>query len=290
MPAAFDNTQAAEGLVSQGAETQAVAAFTVSLDEYSGPFDALLGLIAQRKLELTEISLSQITGEFVRYAASLDASRAPDEVSAFIDVASILVEAKSAALLPQDDEGTGDEATMEALRERDLLFARLLQYRAFKEAAGEFRAALAANAGRFPHPARIDPAVAATLPELIRTVSLAGFAAIAARTLANAPATEVATRQLHVPLADLRQQAGIVRDRLRAAGDRVDVTFADLTADAETTGVIVARFMAILAFFKQGLVQFKQDAPFAPLHVRWIMDAESDDDATISAVRPEDFQ
>ena len=150
-----------------GGDAAVSPGFSVELEVYSGPFDALLSMIANRRLELTEVSLSEITEEFLAYVRTLDLARNMEEASAFLDVASVLVEAKSAALLPHDQaDGERDEQSLEALRERDLLFARLLQYRAFKQAAGDFRARLAANAGRFPHPAYVDERVAAMLPEL----------------------------------------------------------------------------------------------------------------------------
>ena len=119
--------------------------FADDLDVYQGPFDLLLGMLANRKLSLAEVSLASITGEFLNYVRTLDFSQGLDQASAFLDVASVLVEAKSAALLPVEDESMRDQASMDALRERDLLFARLLQYRAFKQAGQDFRARLAAN-------------------------------------------------------------------------------------------------------------------------------------------------
>ncbi len=149
-----------ETLVSQQEEVEAAigSGFQVNLEVYSGPFDALLGMIANNKLELTEVSLSSITEEFLAYVRGLDFTKNMDEASAFLDVASILVEAKSVAILPGGEENQHDEQSLEALRERDLLFARLIQYRAYKQAAGDFRARFAANSGRFPHPAYMDEA------------------------------------------------------------------------------------------------------------------------------------
>ena len=242
------------------AEESAVSRFSVDLEVYAGPFDALLSMIANRKLELTEVSLSAITEEFLVYARGLDFTESMDEASAFLDVASILVEAKSAALLPANASGERDEQSMEALRERDLLFARLVQYRAYREA----------NAGRFAHPGAPDASVSALLPELVWTLGVEDLAAIAARVFANAPAEEVSVHQLHVPLVDLQAQSSLVRSRLRGLGEGESMTFAELVADAGQRIEIVARFLAILAFFKQGVVQFKQSGPYAPLHVRWV--------------------
>ncbi|MBS5560137.1 MAG: segregation/condensation protein A, partial [Bifidobacterium longum] len=128
-------------------EESATSGFQVNLEVYSGPFDALLGMIANNKLELTEVSLSSITEEFLTYVRGLDFTKNMDEASAFLDIASILVEAKSVAILPGSEDSQHDEQSLEALRERDLLFARLLQYRAYKQAAGDFRARIAANSG-----------------------------------------------------------------------------------------------------------------------------------------------
>lgn len=254
-------------------EESATSGFQVNLEVYSGPFDALLGMIANNKLELTEVSLSSITEEFLTYVRGLDFTKNMDEASAFLDIASILVEAKSVAILPGSEDSQHDEQSLEALRERDLLFARLLQYRAYKQAAGDFRARIAANSGRFPHPAAMDEGIAAMLPELVWTLTPLELAQLAAQAIANAPASEVSIHQLHVPLVDLRAQSLVVRDRLIAAleskGDQ-SMSFSELTRDCTSRIEVVARFMAVLVFFKQGVLQYQQDGPFAELHLRWV--------------------
>lgn len=254
-------------------EESSTSGFQVNLEVYSGPFDALLGMIANNKLELTEVSLSSITEEFLTYVRGLDFTKNMDEASAFLDIASILVEAKSVAILPGGEDSQHDEQSLEALRERDLLFARLLQYRAYKQAAGDFRARIAANSGRFPHPAAMDEGIAAMLPELVWTLTPLELARLAAQVIANAPASEVSIHQLHVPLVDLRAQSLVVRDRLIAAleskGDQ-SMPFSELTRDCTSRIEVVARFMAVLVFFKQGVLQYQQDGPFAELHLRWV--------------------
>lgn len=254
-------------------EESATSGFRVNLEVYSGPFDALLGMIANNRLELTEVSLSLITEEFLTYVRGLDFTKNMDEASAFLDIASILVEAKSVAILPGGEDSQHDEQSLEVLRERDLLFARLLQYRAYKQAAGDFRARIAANSGRFPHPAAMDEGVAAMLPELVWTLTPLELARLAAQVIANAPASEVSIHQLHVPLVDLRAQSLVVRDRLIAAleskGDQ-SMSFSELTRDCTSRIEVVVRFMAVLVFFKQGVLQYQQDGPFAELHLRWV--------------------
>lgn len=267
-------------------EESATSGFRVNLEVYSGPFDVLLGMIANNKLELTEVSLSSITEEFLTYVRGLDFTKNMDEASAFLDIASILVEAKSVAILPGGEDSQHDEQSLEALRERDLLFARLLQYRAYKQAAGDFRARIAANSGRFPHPAAMDEGIAAMLPELVWTLTPLELAQLAAQVIANAPASEVSIHQLHVPLVDLRAQSLVVRDRLIAAleskGDQ-SISFSELTRDCTSRIEVVARFMAVLVFFKQGVLQYQQDGPFAELHLRWVPGvAETMNDVNIS--------
>lgn len=267
-------------------EESATSGFRVNLEVYSGPFDALLGMIANNRLELTEVSLSSITEEFLTYVRGLDFTKNMDEASAFLDIASILVEAKSVAILPGGEDSQHDEQSLEVLRERDLLFARLLQYRAYKQAAGDFRARIAANSGRFPHPAAMDEGVAAMLPELVWTLTPLELAQLAAQVIANAPASEVSIHQLHVPLVDLRAQSLVVRDRLIAAleskGDQ-SMSFSELTRDCTSRIEVVVRFMAVLVFFKQGVLQYQQDGPFAELHLRWVPGvAETMNDVNIS--------
>lgn len=267
-------------------EESATSGFRVNLEVYSGPFDALLGMIANNRLELTAVSLSSITEEFLTYVRGLDFTKNMDEASAFLDIASILVEAKSVAILPGGEDSQHDEQSLEVLRERDLLFARLLQYRAYKQAAGDFRARIAANSGRFPHPAAMDEGVAAMLPELVWTLTPLELARLTAQVIANAPASEVSIHQLHVPLVDLRAQSLVVRDRLIAAleskGDQ-SISFSELTRDCTSRIEVVARFMAVLVFFKQGVLQYQQDGPFAELHLRWVPGvAETMSDVNIS--------
>ena len=267
-------------------EESATSGFRVNLEVYSGPFDALLGMIANNRLELTEVSLSSITEEFLTYVRGLDFTKNMDEASAFLDIASILVEAKSVAILPGGEDSQHDEQSLEVLRERDLLFARLLQYRAYKQAAGDFRARIAANSGRFPHPAAMDEGVAAMLPELVWTLTPLELARLTAQVIANAPASEVSIHQLHMPLVDLRAQSLVVRERLIAAleskGDQ-SMSFSELTRDCTSRIEVVARFMAVLVFFKQGVLQYQQDGPFAELHLRWVPGvAETMNDVNIS--------
>ena len=279
---------AEEGQGEQGIEAGSFPRFTVSLDNYAGPFDALLSMIARRQLEVTEVALGAVTGEFLAFVRTLDLKDDMEQASAFVDVASVLVEAKSAALLPDTSSGMPDEQNLEALRERDLLFARLLQYRAFKEAGADFRMRMEDNAGRYAHPGTVGPDVSAMLPELVWTLTPDQLARIAAAAIVNAPASEVSVRQLHVPLVSLREQSLLVRGRLLAAPGH-EATFDRLCADATRRVEVVARFLALLAFFKQGLVRFRQAGPYAVLHLRWVGDADPAEAGAGIELSEEDF-
>ena len=255
--------------------------FAVDLDVYQGPFDLLLGMLANRKLSLTEVSLASITGEFLDYVRTLDFGQGLDQASAFLDVASVLVEAKSAALLPVEDESMRDQASMDALRERDLLFARLLQYRAFKQAGQDFRARLAANSGRYPHPGHLEPQLAHLLPDLVWTLKPEDLALLCANALVNAPASQVRLDQLHVPLVDLNKEADQVRQALLVQPGQ-PVAFADLVASSKGRAQVVARFLAVLIFFRQELIQYRQDGPYQPLYLRWVGPTQEPETALIS--------
>lgn len=238
--------------------------FRVHLDSFDGPFDLLLGLISKHKLDVTEIALAQVTDEFIKYTKSLGAGWDLDETSEFLVVAATLLDLKAARLLPsaelEDDE---DLALLEA---RDLLFARLLQYRAFKDVAATLAERLAGEARRNPRAVPVEPRFAELLPELVLGLSPDQFAAIAAKGLTPKPAPTVGLDHLHAPAVSVREQAALVVERLRRGRS---VSFRSLVADAGSTLVVVARFLALLELFREGVVGFDQVTPLGELTVRW---------------------
>ncbi len=239
-------------------------AFEVHLDNFDGPFDLLLGLISKHKLDVTEIALSKVTDDFVAWIRARGTDWDLDETSEFLVVAATLLDLKAARLLPaaevEDDE---DLALLEA---RDLLFARLLQYRAFKEVAATLATRMAHEVHRVPRAVPVEARFASLLPELVLGVTPEQLAMIAARAMQPKVPPTVGLDHLHAPTVSVREQAALIVDRLRrtrAASFRV------LIADAETTLVIVARFLALLELFREGAVAFDQAAPLADLTVRW---------------------
>jgi segregation and condensation protein A len=238
--------------------------FEVRLDQFEGPFDLLLGLISKHKLDVTEIALAKVTDDFVAWIRARGPEWDLDETSEFLLVASTLLDLKAARLLPaaevEDDE---DLALLEA---RDLLFARLLQYRAFKDVAATLAARMGEEGHRVPRAVSIEPRFARLLPELILGVTPEQLAAIAARALQPKAPPTVGLDHLYTPTVSVREQAALIVDRLRRTRS---ASFRVLIADAPTTTVIVARFLALLELFREGAVAFDQAAPLADLTVRW---------------------
>lgn len=245
------------------------AGFEVRLENFTGPFDALLGLIAKRRLDITEVSLATVTDDFIAYIRAMKERGeewALDEASEFLVIAATLLDLKAARLLPQGE--VEDEEDVARLEARDLLFARLLQYKAFKEIAAIFDRTFEAEGRRFPRAVALEPSFAALLPELVWQHTPEQFAALAAKAFApkEAPPSEVGLTHLHAPPVSVREQAAILGARLRYGGPQ---SFRMLTADADSRLVVVARFLALLEMFRDRAVSFEQAAPLAELSVRW---------------------
>lgn len=238
--------------------------FLVHLDVFDGPFDLLLSLIAKRRLDVTLVAIAQVTDDFVRYLREQGDDWELDQASEFLVVAATLLDLKVARLLPSAEVDEEDLALLEA---RDLLFARLLQYRAYKEVAGLFAAQMAAAAKRFPRSVSLEEAFVSLLPEVDLGVDARGLARIAGQAAAPRPIPMVDVDHLHAPVVSVREQAVILAGRLREAGG---ATFRTLVADAPDTMTVVGRFLALLELYREGAVAFDQVAPLGELHVRWV--------------------
>ncbi|HKR67424.1 MAG TPA: segregation/condensation protein A [Streptosporangiaceae bacterium] len=239
--------------------------FEVHLDVFEGPFDLLLGLISKHKLDITEIALSAVTDEFISYIGALADRWELDQASYFLVVAATLLDLKAARLLPAGE--VDDEEDLALLEARDLLFARLLQYRAYKQAAAIFAGQMADQGRRFPRRVPMEPAFADLLPEVLLGLTPGQFAAIAAATLAPRAAPVVSTAHLHVPRTTVLEQSGIIAAKLRAAGR---ASFGELAADCEDTYEIVARFLAVLDLYRDRCVSFEQENALGDLFITWI--------------------
>jgi segregation and condensation protein A len=248
----------------EAAQAPGTGGFEVHLDVFEGPFDLLLGLISKHKLDITEVALSQVTDEFIAYIRARAEGWDLDQASYFLVVAATLLDLKAARLLPAGE--VEDEEDLALLEARDLLFARLLQYRAYKEVAATFAGRMAVQARRFARRVPMEPQFAELLPEVLLGLGPAEFARIAALTLAPRPAPVVPTEHIHMPRTSVREQAGIMAGRLRTLGR---ATFRHLTSDCAGTYEVVARFLALLDLYRDGNVSFEQPVPLGDLYVTW---------------------
>jgi segregation and condensation protein A len=239
--------------------------FQVHLDNFDGPFDLLLQLISRHKLDITEVALSQVTDEFILHIKAAGTAWDLDQTSQFVVVAATLLDLKAARLIPSGEvEDPEDLALLEA---RDLLFARLLQYRAFQRVARYLATTLESEGRRFPRDVGIEPRFARLLPEVTISISPARFAALAARAMAPKQATVFSLAHMHAPAVSVQEQAVVVVERLR---QQRAMTFRALTSDSATMLTTVARFLALLELFRDGAVAFEQLTPLGELTVRWI--------------------
>lgn len=267
----LDETQAVPGGV---LTRRGPTPFQVHLDVFQGPFELLLGLIAKHKLDVTEIALAKITDEFVahiRLAQEADDDWDLSQASEFLLIAATLLDLKAARLLPNRRED--DEEDLELIEARDLLFARLLQYRAFKEVASAFATRMETVGRIFPRDVALEDEFTTLLPELVMNITPEQLAMIAAKAMTPRPPPTVGLTHLHAPQVSVREQAGLVVQRLRTTGT---ASFRDLVADADSTLVIVARFLALLELFRESLLTLDQQDPLGELTVRWTGSASGD--------------
>ena len=242
--------------------------FTVHLENFDGPFDLLLQLISRHKMDITEVALSTVTDEFIAFIRALEASGEGwklDQATEFLVVAATLLDLKAARLLPSGE--VEDEEDLALLEARDILFARLLQYRAFKEIASTFASRIELAEKSFPRAVSLDPALATLLPEVLIGVGPDRFAAIAQRVLTPKSPPVVSIEHLHTVLVSVAEESKGVVESLRSHGT---MSFRALISDAAHTLVVVARFLALLDLYRQGVVRFEQVAALADLQISWI--------------------
>ena len=249
--------------------------FRVTLESFDGPFDLLLSLITKHELDITEISLSLVTDEFIAYLATLEGKGIVelDRASEFLVVAATLLDLKIASLLPQGEVVDAEDVAL--LEARDLLFARLLQYRAFKQASAWFSSRLSAEQARHPRQVPLEQKYRDQGPELRWTLSAADFAALATLAFTPKEIPLVGLEHLHAPLVSIREQAAIVVSMLRTGGAH---SFRELIVGVSERGVIVARFLAILELYRRDAVGFEQAEPLGELLVEWTGTNFSDED------------
>ncbi|MDX6357138.1 MAG: segregation and condensation protein [Nocardioidaceae bacterium] len=253
-----------EADLATGVDQPLDAAFAVRLDNFEGPFDLLLSLISKHKMDVTEVALSTVTDDFIAHIKRGGPQWDLEQTTSFLVVASTLLDLKAARLLPQGD--VEDEEDLALLEARDLLFARLLQYRAYKQVAALIAQRIGAEALRHPRAVGLDERFAGLLPDVLIGLGLEEFAALAAKALEPKPVYELSLAHIHAPTVSVKEQAVIVVDRLRRQGT---LTFRALAGDAPDMLTRVARFLALLELFREGAVAFEQMTPLGELTIRW---------------------
>ncbi|WP_405769763.1 segregation/condensation protein A [Streptomyces sp. NBC_00080] len=238
--------------------------FKVRLANFEGPFDLLLQLISKHKLDVTEVALSKVTDEFMAHIRAMGPDWDLDQTTEFLVVAATLLDLKAARLLPAAE--VEDEADLALLEARDLLFARLLQYRAYKRVADIFTHRLESEARRYPRTVGLEPHHAELLPEVVISIGPEGFARLAVKAMQPRAKPQVYVDHIHAPLVSVQEQAGIVVARLRELGE---ASFRTLVADTEDTLTVVARFLALLELYREKAVALDQETALGELLVRW---------------------
>jgi len=259
-------------VLSSNNDTQ--AAFSVHLSNFEGPFDLLLQLISRHKMDVTEVALSVVTDDFIAYIRALEGSEDGwdlEKTTEFLVVAATLLDLKAARLLPSGEiEDEGDLALLEA---RDLLFARLLQYRAFKSIAAIFSERLAREERSFARVVALEAQFSTLLPEVLIGVGPERFAAIAQRVLSPKVTPTVGVAHIHAPLVSVAEEAIVIVNELRRTGKS---TFRHLISDASSVLVVVARFLALLELYREGVVRFEQVIALGELAITWTGSAEGE--------------
>ena len=253
--------------------------FELNLSNFHGPFDLLLSLISKHELDITEISLSRVTDEFISYLRGLNSVDELDRASQFLVVAATLLDMKIVSLLPQGELVDSEDVAL--LEARDLLFARLLQYRAFKQVAAFFGESFETEASRHVRQVRMEEKYRQRTPELVWTLSADDFAALAALAMTPRELPTVGLEHLHAPLVSIREQAAAVVALLRARGT---MTFRELIVGVAEKGVVVARFLAILELYRNASLAFDQVEPLGELTLSWVAEDWNEENlATLGA-------
>lgn len=238
--------------------------FSLTLSNFDGPFDLLLSLISKHELDITEVSLSKVTDEFISYLKTLDGDEELEQASEFLVIAATLLDLKIAGLLPKGEVVDAEDVAL--LEARDLLFARLLQYRAFKEISAWFASAIGLEQMRIPREGRIEERFKNFQPELVWTLSKEEFAALAQDTMTPREIPTVGLAHLHAPRVSIREQAREVVGMLRRA---IRITFRDIISAVKDKAVVVARFLAVLELYRLSAVTFEQETPLGDLNIAW---------------------
>ena len=240
------------------------AGFALNIGNFDGPFDLLLSLISKHEMDITEVALSKVTDEFISYLKTLDEAQELEQATEFLVIAATLLDLKIAGLLPKGEVVDADDVAL--LEARDLLFARLLQYRAFKDVSAWFADSFASELGRTPREVQVEERFREQKPELNWTMSLDEFSRLAEEVLSPKLIPNVGLTHLHAPRVSIREQAAEVISILRRSPK---VTFREVIASVSDRAVVVARFLAVLELYRYNAIAFEQESPLGDLLISW---------------------
>ena len=266
--------------------------FNVKLNQFEGPFDLLLSLIAKHELEVTALALHIVTDDFLQYIKNQGSEWDLDEATEFLVIAATLLDLKTARLLPSGE--VEDEEDIARLEARDLLFARLMQYKAFKDVSLWLNDQLGIESKRYARSVSLEPQFANLLPEVLLGLGPNELARLAAKAMEVKTIPSISLSHLHAPAVSVREQAGIIVERLRRVGA---TTFRSLISGVEVP-VVVARFLAVLELFRESQITLEQESPLADLYIRWVgseqgeieLTDEFDSEAKLSLVTNTDIE
>jgi segregation and condensation protein A len=268
MTSVLSDSQKHSEFAGSAAKVENNSTFSVHLNNFDGPFDLLLQLISRHKMDITDVSLGVVTDDFIAYIKALEGSADGwdlDQTTEFLVVAATLLDLKAARLLPSGE--VDDEEDLALLEARDLLFARLLQYRAFKEIAQIFAERISKEEKSFPRTVALELHFANLLPEVLIGVGSERLGAIAQRVLSPKVTPAIAMEHIHRPLVSVAEEAVVVVEMLRKQGQ---TTFRHLINEWDSTLVVVARFLALLELYREGFLRFEQVISLGELHITWI--------------------
>ncbi|MFM1983715.1 MAG: hypothetical protein RL723_150 [Actinomycetota bacterium] len=249
--------------------------FSLSLGNFDGPFDLLLSLISKHEMNITEIALSKVTDEFISYLKTLDGEEEMDQASEFLVIAATLLDLKIAGLLPKGEVVDAEDVAL--LEARDLLFARLLQYRAFKEVSSYFSTSMALEALRIARDVRLEDRFKKQKPELVWTMTLAEFGVLAQDAMSPREIPSVGLAHLHAPRVSIREQAAEVVSMLKRS---IRMTFRELIGSIKDRAIVVARFLSVLELYRLSAITFEQETPLGDIKIAW--DSENFDDEKLA--------
>lgn len=262
----MSSPESADGHEDVGSEGEAPTGFQVKLTNFTGPFDLLLNLISQHRLDVTEVALHVVTDDFIAYTKALGPDSDLDQTTEFLVIAATLLDLKAARLLPSGQ--VDDPEDLALLEARDLLFARLLQYRAYKQVASLFAELEATALQRYPRAVSLEERFAELLPEVTLGVDPMGFAQIAAAAMVPKPTPVVGLDHLHGSAVSVPEQAKRLSVLLTAAEGRM-LTFGELVASCTNGLEVVASFLGLLELYREQAVAFDQTEALGELKVAW---------------------